>query len=59
LHDEKIPATLFITGKWIDANFPTLLKLGNNTYQKAKRKDITKINKQEGDSFVIVINVTL
>lgn len=31
LHYEKVPATLFITGKWIDANFSTFLKLSRDT----------------------------
>jgi peptidoglycan/xylan/chitin deacetylase (PgdA/CDA1 family) len=31
LHFEKVPATLFITGKWIDANFSTFLKLSRDT----------------------------
>ena len=31
LHQEKIPATLFITGKWIDANFKTFLNLSKDT----------------------------
>jgi len=31
LKKEKIPATLFITGKWIDANFNTFLNLSKDT----------------------------
>jgi peptidoglycan/xylan/chitin deacetylase (PgdA/CDA1 family) len=31
LHNEKVPATLFITGKWIDANFISFLKLSRDT----------------------------
>jgi len=31
LHYEQVPATLFITGKWIDANFTTFLKLSRDT----------------------------
>lgn len=31
LHKEQIPATLFITGKWIDANFSTFLRLCRDT----------------------------
>jgi len=31
LQHEKIPATLFITGKWIDANFNTFLNLSKDT----------------------------
>jgi peptidoglycan/xylan/chitin deacetylase (PgdA/CDA1 family) len=31
LHLEKIPATLFITGKWIDANFTAFLNLSRDT----------------------------
>ena len=31
LHLEKIPATLFVTGKWIDANFITFLNLSHDT----------------------------
>ncbi|MFD1816677.1 Peptidoglycan/xylan/chitin deacetylase, PgdA/CDA1 family [Pseudarcicella hirudinis] len=30
LNNEKIPATLFVTGKWIDANYTTFLKLSQN-----------------------------
>ena len=31
LQKEKIPATLFVTGKWIDANFKTFLELSKDT----------------------------
>jgi len=31
LQKENIPATLFITGKWIDANFSTFMKLSKDT----------------------------
>lgn len=31
LHDQKIPATLFISGKWIDANFDIFMKLSRDT----------------------------
>jgi peptidoglycan/xylan/chitin deacetylase (PgdA/CDA1 family) len=31
MHLEKIPATLFVTGKWIDANFITFLNLSRDT----------------------------
>jgi peptidoglycan/xylan/chitin deacetylase (PgdA/CDA1 family) len=31
LHKEKIPATLFVTGKWIDANFTNFLNLNSDT----------------------------
>jgi peptidoglycan/xylan/chitin deacetylase (PgdA/CDA1 family) len=31
LHNEKVPATLFISGKWIDANFISFLKLSRDT----------------------------
>jgi peptidoglycan/xylan/chitin deacetylase (PgdA/CDA1 family) len=31
LQREKIPATLFITGKWIDANFKTFMSLSKDT----------------------------
>jgi len=31
LNREKVPATLFVTGKWIDAHFPAFLKLSNDT----------------------------
>ena len=31
LHNEKIPATLFVTGKWIDAHFNTFLNLRRDT----------------------------
>lgn len=31
LQKEKIPATLFITGKWIDANFNTFMTLSRDT----------------------------
>lgn len=31
LKSEKIPATLFVTGKWIDAHFDTFLKLSKDT----------------------------
>jgi peptidoglycan/xylan/chitin deacetylase (PgdA/CDA1 family) len=31
LRREKIPATLFVTGKWIDANYKTLLNLAADT----------------------------
>lgn len=31
LHQEKIPATLFISGKWIDSQFDTFLNLSRDT----------------------------
>ena len=31
LHKEKIPATLFVTGKWIDSHFVTFLSLSKDT----------------------------
>ncbi|TAL65564.1 MAG: polysaccharide deacetylase [Bacteroidetes bacterium] len=31
LHNEKVPATLFISGKWIDANFTAFLNLSRDT----------------------------
>jgi peptidoglycan/xylan/chitin deacetylase (PgdA/CDA1 family) len=31
LRKERIPATLFVTGKWIDANFDTFLELSKDT----------------------------
>jgi peptidoglycan/xylan/chitin deacetylase (PgdA/CDA1 family) len=31
LHREKIPATLFVTGLWIDANYKTFLNLAKDT----------------------------
>lgn len=31
LRKEKIPATLFVTGKWIDANYNTFLELSKDT----------------------------
>jgi peptidoglycan/xylan/chitin deacetylase (PgdA/CDA1 family) len=31
LHNEKVPATLFISGKWIDANFNSFLGLSRDT----------------------------
>lgn len=31
LKKEKVPATLFITGKWIDANFQTFMSLSRDT----------------------------
>lgn len=31
MQKENIPATLFVTGKWIDANFPTFIKLSKDT----------------------------
>jgi peptidoglycan/xylan/chitin deacetylase (PgdA/CDA1 family) len=31
LQKEKVPATLFVTGKWIDANFNTFLALSKDT----------------------------
>lgn len=31
LHEEKIPATLFVTGRWIDGNFSTFLNLNQDT----------------------------
>jgi len=31
LHKEKVPATLFVTGKWIDANFTAFLDLSRDT----------------------------
>ncbi len=31
LRAEKIPATLFITGKWIDAQFPVFMELSRDT----------------------------
>ncbi len=31
LRREKIPATLFVTGKWIDANYSTFLELSRDT----------------------------
>lgn len=31
LEKMKIPATLFVTGKWIDANYETFIKLSRNT----------------------------
>ncbi len=30
LREEKIPATLFVTGKWIDANYTTFIKLSKD-----------------------------
>lgn len=32
LHHEKIPATLFISGKWIDSQFPVFLNLSSGTW---------------------------
>jgi peptidoglycan/xylan/chitin deacetylase (PgdA/CDA1 family) len=31
LHQQKVPATLFVSGKWIDANFGTFMKLSKDT----------------------------
>ena len=31
LHNEKVPATLFVSGKWIDANFTVFLNLSRDT----------------------------
>jgi peptidoglycan/xylan/chitin deacetylase (PgdA/CDA1 family) len=31
MHNEKVPATLFVSGKWIDANFDVLLNLSRDT----------------------------
>ena len=31
LKEEKIPATLFISGRWIDANYDTFIKLSKDT----------------------------
>jgi peptidoglycan/xylan/chitin deacetylase (PgdA/CDA1 family) len=31
LHKEKVPATLFVTGKWIDANFKTFVNISHDT----------------------------
>ncbi len=31
LHSEKVPATLFVSGKWIDSNFNTFLNLSRDT----------------------------
>jgi len=31
LHNEKVPATLFVSGKWIDANFTSFLNLSRDT----------------------------
>jgi peptidoglycan/xylan/chitin deacetylase (PgdA/CDA1 family) len=31
LHNERIPSTLFVTGKWIDANFSVFLNLSRDT----------------------------
>jgi peptidoglycan/xylan/chitin deacetylase (PgdA/CDA1 family) len=51
LHNEKVPSTLFISGKWIDANFTTFINLSRDTLFEIENHGLNhKPCSIEGDS---------